>query len=46
VVIEGTKAKAGVLDPEAATLDAGADLYPNLMLGIANSMKDCLARES
>ncbi|MEK1894928.1 MAG: zinc ABC transporter substrate-binding protein ZnuA [Rhizobium sp.] len=46
VVIEGTKAKAGVLDPEAATLDAGPDLYFNLMHGIANSMKDCLARES
>ncbi|MDP9809114.1 zinc transport system substrate-binding protein [Rhizobium tibeticum] len=46
VVIEGTKAKAGVLDPEAATLDAGPDLYFDLMHGIANSMKDCLARES
>lgn len=46
VVIEGTKAKAGVLDPEAATLDAGPDLYFNLMRGIANSMKDCLSRES
>ncbi|MBB3397547.1 MULTISPECIES: zinc ABC transporter substrate-binding protein [unclassified Rhizobium] len=46
VVIEGTKAKAGVLDPEAATLDAGPDLYFNLMRGIAKSMKDCLSRES
>ncbi|CCM75947.1 zinc ABC transporter substrate-binding protein ZnuA [Rhizobium mesoamericanum] len=46
VVIEGTKAKAGVLDPEAATLDAGTDLYFNLMRGIANSMKDCLSRQS
>ncbi len=46
VVIEGTKAKAGVLDPEAATLDAGPDLYFDLMHGIANSMKDCLSRES
>jgi len=46
VVIEGTKAKAGVLDPEAATLDTGPELYFNLMHGIANSMQDCLARES
>ncbi|TCM70720.1 zinc ABC transporter substrate-binding protein [Rhizobium sp. BK068] len=46
VVIEGTKAKAGVLDPEAATLDAGPDLYFNLMRGIGKSMKDCLSRES
>jgi zinc transport system substrate-binding protein len=43
VVIEGTRAKSGVLDPEAATLKAGPDLYFNLMRGIANSMKDCLS---
>jgi zinc transport system substrate-binding protein len=46
VVIEGTDAKAGVLDPEAATLEVGPDLYFTLMRGIANSMKDCLSRES
>ncbi|WP_413709676.1 zinc ABC transporter substrate-binding protein ZnuA [Rhizobium sp. Rhizsp82] len=46
VVIEGTKAKSGVLDPEAATLEAGPDLYFTLMRGIAASMKDCLSRES
>ncbi|WP_074068582.1 zinc ABC transporter substrate-binding protein [Rhizobium gallicum] len=46
VVIEDTDAKAGVLDPEAATLEAGPDLYFTLMRGIANSMKDCLSRES
>ncbi len=46
VVLEGTKAKAGVLDPEAATLDAGPELYFQLMRGIANNMKDCLSRES
>ncbi|MBB3590441.1 zinc transport system substrate-binding protein [Rhizobium sp. BK529] len=44
VVIEGTKAKSGVLDPEAATLPAGPDLYFTLMRGIAASMKDCLSR--
>lgn len=46
VVLEGTKAKAGVLDPEAATLDAGPDLYFKLMRGIANNLKDCLSHES
>ncbi|MBY3226669.1 zinc ABC transporter substrate-binding protein [Rhizobium laguerreae] len=43
VVIEGTSAKSGVLDPEAATLKTGPDLYFTLMRGIANSMKDCLS---
>jgi zinc transport system substrate-binding protein len=46
VVIEGTKARSGVLDPEAATLQAGPDLYFTLMRGIDASMKDCLSRES
>ncbi|WP_245339523.1 zinc ABC transporter substrate-binding protein [Rhizobium sp. CIAT894] len=43
VVIEGTRAKSGVLDPEAATLKAGPDLYFTLMRGIADSMKNCLS---
>lgn len=43
VVTEGTKAKSGTLDPEAATLDAGPDLYFQLMRGIATSLKDCLS---
>lgn len=43
VVIEGTKAKSGTLDPEAATLEAGPDLYFKLMRGIATSLKDCLS---
>jgi zinc transport system substrate-binding protein len=43
VVIEGTRAKSGVLDPEAATLLAGPDLYFTLMRGIAESMRSCLA---
>jgi zinc transport system substrate-binding protein len=45
VVLEGTKAKAGVLDPEAGTLDAGPDLYFKLMRGIADNLKDCLSSE-
>lgn len=43
VVIEGTKAKSGTLDPEAATLEAGPELYFKLMRGIATSLKDCLS---
>lgn len=43
VVIEGTSAKSGTLDPEAGTLDAGPDLYFKLMRGIATSLKDCLS---
>ncbi|WHO75090.1 zinc ABC transporter substrate-binding protein [Rhizobium sp. BT03] len=43
VVTEGTNARSGVLDPEAATLKAGPDLYFTLMRGITESMKDCLS---
>lgn len=46
VVIEGTKARSGVLDPEAGTLPEGPDLYFNLMHGVANALKDCLSQES
>jgi zinc transport system substrate-binding protein len=45
VVTEGTKARSGVLDPEAANLRAGPNLYFDLMRGIAKSLKDCLGRE-
>ncbi|HXV29143.1 MAG TPA: zinc ABC transporter substrate-binding protein ZnuA, partial [Sinorhizobium sp.] len=37
VVIESTPAKSGTLDPEAATLDAGPDLYFQLMENIGAS---------
>ncbi|NLR96371.1 zinc ABC transporter solute-binding protein [Rhizobium sp. P38BS-XIX] len=43
VVLEGTAAKSGVLDPEAATLPQGPDLYFDLMRGIASSLKACLS---
>ncbi|MFT4185389.1 MAG: zinc ABC transporter substrate-binding protein [Rhizobium sp.] len=43
VVIEGTSAKSGVLDPEAATLPQGPNLYFDLMRGIATSLKTCLS---
>ena len=46
VVIEGTPAKSGTLDPEAATLDAGPDLYFTLMKSIATSLRDCLGQGS
>lgn len=43
VVIEGTAAKTGTLDPEAATLAEGPELYFALMRGIAGSIKTCLS---
>ncbi len=45
VVTEGTKAKSGTLDPEAATLTEGPDLYFELMRGLSTSMKTCLSQE-
>jgi zinc transport system substrate-binding protein len=46
VVIEGTPAKSGTLDPEAATLDAGPDLYFQMMENIGASLKACLSSAS
>ncbi|WP_077960986.1 zinc ABC transporter substrate-binding protein ZnuA [Ensifer adhaerens] len=46
VVIEGTPAKSGTLDPEAGTLDAGPDLYFQMMEGIGTSLKTCLSSAS
>ncbi|MET4687250.1 ABC-type Zn2+ transport system substrate-binding protein/surface adhesin [Sinorhizobium fredii] len=46
VVIEGTPAKSGTLDPEAATLEASPDLYFQLMENIGASLKDCLSSAS
>ncbi|WP_421593429.1 zinc ABC transporter substrate-binding protein ZnuA [Shinella sp. M27] len=46
VVIEGTSAKSGVLDPEAATLEPGPELYFTLMRSIAMSLRDCLGQPS
>ena len=44
VVLEGTQARTGTLDPEAATLAEGPDLYFQLMRGIDGSLKDCLSQ--
>lgn len=43
VITEGTAAKSATLDPEAATLEPGPDLYFKLMRGIAGSLKNCLS---
>lgn len=45
VVIEGTQAKAGILDPLGAELENGTNLYAELLNGLANSFVDCLADE-
>lgn len=44
VVVEGTSAKTGTLDPEAATLTEGPGLYFELMRSIAGSIKSCLSQ--
>lgn len=44
VVLEGTPAKAGTLDPEAGTLTAGPNLYFEMMRAIATSMEECLTQ--
>lgn len=43
VVLEGTQARSGTLDPEAATLPEGPDLYFELMRGLAHSIRTCLS---
>ncbi|NHT78517.1 zinc ABC transporter substrate-binding protein ZnuA [Rhizobiaceae bacterium CRRU44] len=45
VVLEGTTAKSGTLDPEAGTLTAGPDLYFQLMNGVAQSLASCLSQQ-
>lgn len=41
-IIEGSPAKAGVLDPEGGALTEGPDLYPTLLRGLATSLANCL----
>lgn len=41
-VIEGTQAKAGVIDPLGAELEYGPDLYFQLIRNMATSIKTCL----
>ncbi len=41
-IVEGTEAKAGVLDPEGSALTEGPDLYPELLRSLANGLLECL----
>lgn len=43
VVMEGSSAQTGVLDPLGSSLESGPELYPNLIRGLATSMRDCLS---
>ena len=43
VVIEGTAAKSGVLDPLGVDIARGKDQYFDLMTAMAQSMRDCLS---
>lgn len=45
VVVEGTNARAGVLDPLGADLADGPDLYFTLISNAARSLADCLAEQ-
>jgi zinc transport system substrate-binding protein len=42
-VVEGLPAKFGTLDPEAALLSPGPQLYFSLMRGLADSLRRCLS---
>ena len=43
VVLEGSNAKAGALDPLGADLEDGPDLYFKLIRNMAAAMRDCLS---
>lgn len=45
-VIDGTKARTGVLDPLGSDIPAGPDQYPQMMRGLATSLTSCLAHPS
>ena len=46
VVMEGTNARSGVLDPLGTSIKNGPELYFTLMRNMARSMRDCLSPES
>lgn len=46
VVVEGTGAKASVIDPIGNELEPGADLYLELMTNLGTELADCLAGTS
>ena len=41
-VLSGTEANTGVIDPLGAALEPGADLYPELMKNMAQTLVECL----
>ena len=43
VIVEGSRAKAGSVDPLGATLESGPELYFTLLRDMAVSFTDCLA---
>ncbi|ABD53229.1 zinc ABC transporter substrate-binding protein [Jannaschia sp. CCS1] len=42
VVLDGTEANTGVIDPLGASLEPGPDLYPQLLRNMATTLADCL----
>lgn len=42
-VMDGSEAKTAVVDPLGATLEPGADLYPQLIANLAKSLAGCLS---
>ncbi len=42
-IIEGSEARAGILDPEGGTIPAGRDHYAQLLRNLATGLTDCLA---
>ena len=46
LVIEGSGARQGELDPEAASLAEGPELYFEMMRGLARSIAGCLGESS
>ena len=45
VIVEGTSARTGTIDPLGADIEAGPELYFTLLHNIATSFKDCLSGE-
>lgn len=45
-VTEGTQARSGIIDPLGSTLENGAELYFELIRGMATSVKTCLTEGS
>ncbi|MGH2340686.1 zinc ABC transporter substrate-binding protein [Segnochrobactraceae bacterium EtOH-i3] len=45
-VIDGTKARTGVLDPLGSDIPAGPDQYPQMMKALSGALTACLAQPS